>query len=177
MNTTKLGSVQQKFVLHWGEMGTRWGINRTVAQIHALLFISPRPLHAEEIAETLAVARSNVSTSLRELQGWGIVKLVHVMGDKRDHFESMKDVWEMFRVVLDERKRREIDPTLNMLRSCIAEAEKEKGTDNYTQERLRELADFFETTTAWYGQIRTWPTNALPRFVKLGDKIRKLLLS
>ena len=133
MNTTKLGSVQQKFVLHWGEMGTRWGINRTGAQIHALLFISPRPLHAEEIAETLAVARSNVSTSLRELQGWGIVKLVHVMGDKRDHFESMKDVWEMFRVVLDERKRREIDPTLNMLRSCIAEAEKEKGTDNQNE--------------------------------------------
>src|SRR6187431_2216862 len=117
----ELSPVARKFILHWGEMGTRWGINRTVAQIHALLFISPRPLHAEEIAETLAVARSNVSTSLRELQGWGIVKLVHVMGDKRDHFESMKDVWEMFRVVLDERKRREIDPTLNMLRSCIAE--------------------------------------------------------
>jgi len=107
-----LTAVQQKFVLHWGEMGTRWGINRTVAQIHALLYISPEPLNAEDIAETLAVARSNVSTSLKELQGWRIVRLVHVMGDKRDHFESMKDVWEMFRVVLDERKRREIDPTL-----------------------------------------------------------------
>jgi DNA-binding transcriptional regulator GbsR (MarR family) len=176
MNAGKLSSVQQKFVLHWGEMGTRWGINRTVAQIHALLFISPQPLNAEEIAETLSVARSNVSTSLKELQGWGIVKLVHVMGDKRDHFESMKEVWEMFRVVLDERKRREIDPTLSMLRSCIAEAEKEKGTDSYTQERLRDLADFFETTTAWYAQVRSWPTSALPRFVKLGEKIRKLLL-
>src|SRR6266852_8191077 len=128
----KPSAVQQKFVLHWGEMGTRWGINRTVAQIHALLFLSPQPLPAEEIAQTLAVARSNVSTSLKELQSWGIVKLVHVLGDKRDHFESMKEVWEMFRVVLDERKKREIDPTLNMLRSCIAEAEKEKDADPYT---------------------------------------------
>src|SRR5687767_13386038 len=123
----KLSPVQQKFILHWGEMGTRWGINRTVAQIHALLYISPTPLHAEEIANTLKVARSNVSNSLKELQGWGIVKLVHVLGDKRDHFESMKDVWEMFRVVLDERKKREIDPTLAVLRECIAEAEKDRS--------------------------------------------------
>src|ERR1041385_2006656 len=151
-------SVQQKFVLHWGEMGTRWGINRTVAQIHALLYISEQPLNAEQIAEALSVARSNVSTSLKELQGWGIVKMVHVMNDKRDHFESMKDVWEMFRVVLDERKRREIDPTLSLLRDCIAEAEKDKQTDKHTQTRLMDLAEFFETTTAWYGQIRQWPT-------------------
>src|SRR5437588_2404826 len=132
MNSTGLNQIQEKFILHWGETGTRWGINRTVAQIHALLFISPKPLNAEEIAETLAVARSNVSTSLKELQGWGIVKLVHVMGDKRDHFESMKDVWEMFRVVLDERKKRELDPTLVMLRECIAEAEKDKAADPFT---------------------------------------------
>src|SRR5919206_582892 len=103
----KLSPIMQKFILHWGEMGSRWGINRTVAQIHALLYLSPKPLNAEEIAETLGVARSNVSTSLKELQAWGIVKLVHVVGDKRDHFESMKDVWEMFRIVLDERKKRE----------------------------------------------------------------------
>ena len=171
----KLSPVQQKFILHWGEMGTRWGINRTVAQIHALLYISPTPLHAEDIANTLKVARSNVSTSLKELQGWGIVKLVHVLGDKRDHFESMKDVWEMFRVVLDERKKREIDPTLAVLRECIAEAEKDRSSDRYTEERLRELCGFFETTLAWYGQIRSWPTQALARFVKLGDKVRKAL--
>src|SRR5213079_286145 len=122
-----LTPVAEKFILHWGEMGQRWGINRTVAQIHALLYLSPKPLYAEEIADTLGVARSNVSTSLRELQGWGIVKLVHVLGDKRDHFESMKEVGDMFRIVLDERKKREIDPTLSMLRECIAEAEKEKG--------------------------------------------------
>jgi len=171
----KLSPVQQKFILHWGEMGTRWGINRTVAQMHALLYISPTPLHAEEIANTLQVARSNVSTSLKELQGWGIVKLVHVLGDKRDHFESMKDVWEMFRVVIDERKKREIDPTMGVLRQCIAEAEKDRASDRYTEERLRELCGFFETTLAWYEQIRSWPTSALTRFVKLGDKLRKVL--
>ncbi len=170
-----LSPVQQKFILHWGEMGTRWGINRTVAQIHALLFISPKPLHAEEITETLSVARSNVSNSLKELQGWGIVKRVHVLGDSRDHFESMKEVWEMFRVVLDERKKREIDPTVAMLRDCATEAHKDKETDEYTEQKLKELADFFDTTTAWYGQIRLWPTGALTRFVKAADKIKKLL--
>ncbi len=171
----ELSPVEQKFILHWGEMGTRWGINRTVAQIHALLFISPKPLNAEEIASTLNVARSNVSNSLKELQGWRIVKLVHVLGDKRDHFESMKDPWEMFRIVLDERKRREIDPTLEMLRECIAVAEKDKETSEYTEERLKVLRDFFETTTTWYTQLREWPTHAVVKFVKLGDKVSKLL--
>ena len=171
----KLSPVQQKFILHWGEMGTKWGINRTVAQIHALLFISPKPLHAEEITDTLTVARSNVSNSLKELQGWGIVRRVHVLGDSRDHFESMKEVWEMFRVVLDERKKREIDPTVAMLRECVAEAHKDKETDEYTEQKLRELADFFDITTAWYAQIRLWPTGALTRFVKAADKIKKLL--
>jgi DNA-binding transcriptional regulator GbsR (MarR family) len=171
----KLSTVQQKFILHWGEMGTRWGINRTVAQIHALLYMSPQPLPAEEIADTLAVARSNVSNSLKELQGWGIVKRIHVLGDSRDHFESMKDVWEMFRVVLDERKKREIDPTLRMLKECIVEAEKDKATDEFTEQRLRDLHNFFETTTAWYVQVRQWPTSAMVKFVKLGDKVLKVL--
>src|SRR6266542_4038122 len=154
----QMSPVQQKFVLHWGEMGTRWGINRTVAQIHALLYISEQPRNAEQIAEALGVARSNVSTSLKELQGWGIVKMVHVMNDKRDHFESMTDVWEMFRVVLDERKKREFDPTMRMLHECIVEAEKDKAADEFTQDRLRELHKFFETTTVWYAQVRRWPT-------------------
>src|SRR5438477_13063125 len=170
-----LSPVRQKFVLHWGEMGARWGINRTVAQIHALLYVSEKPLNAEEIAQTLAVARSNVSTSLKELQGWGIVKMVHVMGDKRDHFESMKDVWEMFRVVLDERKRREIDPALTLLRECIAEAEKDRQTDAYTKERLKGLRDFFAITTSWYLQARQWPMAVMVKFVKLGDKALKTL--
>src|SRR5437763_8230204 len=118
-----LTPVAQKFILHWGEMGTRWGINRTVAQVHALLFVSPRPLPADEIAETLAVARSNVSTSLRELQGWRIVRVVHVLGDRRDHFESTKDVWEIFRIVSEERKRRDRKSTrLNSSHRCISYA-------------------------------------------------------
>jgi DNA-binding transcriptional regulator GbsR (MarR family) len=175
LSLTKLSSVQQKFILHWGEMGTRWGVNRTVAQVHALLYISPRPLHADDIVELLDVARSNVSTSLKELQGWGIVQLVHVVGDKRDHFESMKDVWEMFRIVLDERKKREFDPTMRMLHECIVEAEKDKATDEYTEERLRELYKFFETTTALYGQVRRWPTAAIFKFMKAGDKALKVL--
>ena len=166
-----LSPVQQKFVLHWGEMGTRWGINRTVAQIHALLYISPKPLNAEEIVETLNVARSNVSTSLRELQSWRIVKLVHVLGDKTDHFESMKDVWEMFRVVLDERKRREVDPTIALLQECVAEAAKD--TDKYTEARLRELHRFFETTTTWYAQVAKLPGAALTRFLSAGDRLFK----
>jgi len=169
----KLSPVQQKFVLHWGEMGTRWGINRTVAQIHALLYISPKPLNAEEIAETLGVARSNVSNSLRELQSWRIVRLVHVLGDKRDHFESMKNVWEMFRIVLDERKRREIDPTIAILEECIAEAGKEKDADKSTEERLRELHGFFQTTTSWYTQVAKLPASALVKFLSAGDKVLK----
>lgn len=170
-----LSSVQQRFILHWGEMGSRWGVNRTVAQVHALLYIAPRPLHADDIVEALGVARSNVSTSLKELQGWGIIRLVHVLGDKRDHFESMKDVWEMFRVVLDERKKREIDPTIVMLRASIAEAEKDKATDSYTTAKLRELQDFFETTTQWYENVRRWPTANLVKLMRLGDKTLKLL--
>jgi DNA-binding transcriptional regulator GbsR (MarR family) len=169
----KLSEVQQKFILHWGEMGTRWGINRTVAQIHALLYLSPRPLPAEEIAEALNVARSNVSTSLKELQGWRIVKLVHVLGDKRDHFETMSDVWEMFRLVLDERKRREIDPTLAILAECLAEAE--KGPDKHAETRLREMHRFFSTTSAWYAQLGKWPTAALAKFVNMGEKALKMI--
>src|SRR5467141_3382722 len=134
-----LTPVEQRFVLHWGEMGTRWGINRTVAQVHALLFISPKPLPAEEIANTLAVARSNVSTSLRELQGWGIVRVAHVLGDRRDYFESMRDVWEMFRIILEERKRREVDPTLNVLRDCVATVEKARPVEAEAKQRLGDL--------------------------------------
>ena len=170
----ELSPVARKFILHWGEMGTRWGINRTVAQVHALLFISEKPLHAEQITQLLGVARSNVSNSLRELQSWGIVRIVHVMGDRRDHFESMKDVWELFRQVLDERKRREIDPTIDLLRDCVAEAHKAPA-DKYERQKLSELLDFFQTTTAWYQQLRAMPTSAMVRLVGLGGKLRKLL--
>ena len=170
-----LTPIQQKFILHWGEMGTRWGINRTVAQIHALLFLSPRPLHAEEIAATLGVARSNVSTSLRELQGWGIVHVTHLLGDRRDHFESMKDVWEMFRIIVDERRKREAAPTLAMLRDAMTDAKKPGAADAYTRERLNDMLQFFELMTAWCEQTAKLPTPAVVRMVKLGDKIGKLL--
>jgi DNA-binding transcriptional regulator GbsR (MarR family) len=172
-----LTPIQTRFILHWGEMGTRWGVNRTVAQIHALLFISPKPLHAEEIAETLSVARSNVSTSLKELQGWGIVRIVHVMGDRRDHFESVKDVWELYRQVMDERKRREIDPTLTVLRDCVLEADKSGGgaEDKYAKQKLQELLDFFEIMTNWYEQLKKLPAPAILKLAKLGERIRKFL--
>jgi len=171
----RLSPVATKFILHWGEMGTRWGINRTVAQIDALLFLSPSPLNAEDIADALSVARSYVSTSLRELQGWGIVKIVHVLGDRRDHFESIKDVWELFRQVLDERKRREVDPTLTILRDCVIEAEKAGPDETYAKERLSDLLEFFETTTAWYQQIRRLPTAMMVKFIKMGDKVLKVV--
>ena len=173
--TNKLTPVQLKFILHWGEMGLRWGINRTVAQIHALLYLAPEPLTAEQICTALGVARSNVSNSLRELQNWGIVKVVHVMGDRRDHFESMKDVWEMFRVVLDERKKREIDPTVEVLRACVEETGKTGGKADHTHERFLAMRDFFETMSAWYEQVDQLSTPSVIKFVKLGDKIRKLL--
>jgi DNA-binding transcriptional regulator GbsR (MarR family) len=171
----KLGPVQQKFILHWGEMGARWGINRTVAQVHALLFLSPTPLNAEEIAATLGVARSNVSTSLRELQGWRIVRVTHMLGDRRDHFESLKDVWEMFRIIVDERQKREADPTLAMLREAVADTKKSGAADAYTRERLGDLLQFFELSTAWVDQTRKLPTAAVVRMLKAGDKLAKLL--
>lgn len=171
----KLSPICRDFVLHWGEMGTRWGINRTVAQIHALLYLSPEPLNAEQIVEALGVARSNVSNSLRELQGWGIVRIVHVMGDRRDHYESLKDVWEMFQIILDERKKRETDPTLAMLRELTGRTKKGAAAESYEQERLEEMLAFFETMTSWYAQIRRLPTGAVIKFVKMGDKVRKLL--
>src|SRR3982750_2971290 len=144
--SSPLSSVAEKFILHWGEMGTRWGINRTVAQIHAVLFLSPRPMHAEEIASTLGVARSNVSTSLRELQNWGIVRVIHVLGDRRDHFESMKDVWGMFRVIPNERKKRETAPPPHLVRACVAEAKAGAG-DPYERERLADMLSFLEDMT------------------------------
>ena len=172
--SSNLTPIQQRFVLHWGEMGARWGINRTVAQIHALLYLSPRPLHAEEIATTLGVARSNVSTSLRELQGWGIVRVTHILGDRRDHFESLKDVWEMFRIIVDERKKRETDPVLTMLRDAAVEAKKPGAADPYTRERLNDMLQFFEQMTAWVEQTRKLPTPAIVRMVKAGDRIARM---
>lgn len=171
----QLSTAAKKFVVHWGEMGTRWGVNRTVAQIHALLLISPEPLHAEEIADTLIVARSNVSTSLKELQGWRLVRVVHVLGDRRDYFETLDDVWEMFRIILEERKQREIDPTLDALRECADESRGRSAGEVHARERMLELLEFFETMNVWYRQISALSTNKVKRFVKLGGKLGKLV--
>ena len=173
MPDTSLTPVQERFVLHWGEMGARWGINRTVAQVHALLYLSPRPMHAEEIAATLSVARSNVSNSLRELQGWGIVRMAHVLGDRRDHFESLKDVWQMFEIIIAERKRRELDPTVEMLRNCLHETNVE--TETYTAERITAMLDFFDTMLAFYADLQKLPKGALPGLTRLRGKLKKLL--
>jgi DNA-binding transcriptional regulator GbsR (MarR family) len=170
----ELTPVMKRFVLHWGEMGSKWGVNRTVGQIHALLYLSPEPLPADAIAETLSVARSNVSNSLRELQGWGVVRVVHVLGDRRDHYEAMQDVWEMVRVILDERKKREFDPTLAVLRELTAGAGSGRR-DAHARERLAEMLGFFESVAAWYAQMRRLPTGSVIKFIRMGDKLRKLL--
>jgi DNA-binding transcriptional regulator GbsR (MarR family) len=170
-----LTPVAQKFILHWGEMGTKWGINRTVAQVHALLFLSPKPLPADEISTTLAVARSNVSTSLRELQGWGIARVVHVLGDRRDHFETTKDVWEIFRTVSEERKRREIDPTLRVLAECVQELKANTQSDAYTGERLESMLEFLTTMTGLFEEVLRMPVGALKGVGKLRGKVITLL--
>jgi DNA-binding transcriptional regulator GbsR (MarR family) len=169
----ELTGVQKQYILHWGEMGTRWGINRTVAQIHALLYLSPKALPAEEIAETLSVARSNVSTSIRELETWGIVRAVHVLGDRREHYESMKDVWEMFRLVIEQRKRREIDPTREILRTCLADLDPKEVGAEYTRERLLAMAGFFEAVTELYDQMKRLPTGTVRKLLRMGTKVRK----
>ncbi len=170
----KLTSTQKQLVLHWGEMGTRWGINRTVAQIHALLYLSPKPLPADEIAETLTIARSNVSTSVRELESWGIVRPVHVLGDRREHYDCVKDVGEMFRLIVEQRKRRELDPTIQLLRNCRAELQHESN-DEYTLRRVEDLTEFFETATIAYEEVRQLSPSALRGLLKMKGKIRKLL--
>jgi DNA-binding transcriptional regulator GbsR (MarR family) len=171
--TATLPAGSQKFILHWGEMGTRWGVNRTAAQVHALLFLSPRALTAEEIAETLAVARSNVSTSLRELMAWRIVRAVPQFGDRRQHFESMKDPWEMFRVILEERKRRELDPTIQVVRECVEEAKKSGGKGSQASERMDELLGFMLTMIALYEEFRGLPPASARRLLTLRGKVKK----
>lgn len=165
----------EKFVLHWGEMGARWGVNRSVAQIHALLFLSDKPLNAEEISETLAVARSNVSTSLKELQGWGLVHITQTIGDRRDHFEASGDIWEMVETIVDERKRREIDPTLSLLRRCVAESEDDPDTKPETKAQIAEMLAFLERASAYYEDMRRLPRGVRQKLMTIGGRIAKLL--
>ena len=171
----KLTPLMERYVLHWGEMGTRWGVNRTVAQIHALLYLSPTPLAADEIAETLVVARSNVSTSLKELQSWGLISVAHVMGDRRDHFTSKGDTWGMLMTIMEERKRRELEPTLTLLRQCVIESADDKETPNEVKARIEQMLSFLATLTEWFDQVKTLPKPTLVALMKLGTKIAQLV--
>ncbi|MGO1000941.1 GbsR/MarR family transcriptional regulator [Lysobacter sp. CA196] len=171
----QLSPLQEKFILHWGEMGSRWGVNRTVAQIHALLFLSERAITADEICETLSLARSNVSTSLKELQGWNLARVTHVLGDRRDHFETYKDVWDIFRAVVQERRRREIEPTLSMLRSSVLDSAVAPADprDQRTLERMREVLDFMETGTSWIDEMNRLDPKTLIKLLKMGARIQQ----
>jgi len=167
-------SPQDQFILHWGEMSSRWGINRSVAQIHALLYLSPEPLDAEQIAERLSMARSNVSTSLRELQAWGVIRVTHRLGDRRDYFEAVGDVWELFQTILDQRKRREVDPTVEMLRGCLARQEASHGEDDHALRRMRGLLELLEMLVAWYEQMRCLSPSAQRRLLRLGNRLGQI---
>lgn len=172
--TGALGDLGARFVLHWGEMGARWGVSRTVAQIHALLYFLGRPAHAEEIAAVLQVARSNVSTSIRELQNWDLVKVVHLAGDRRDHFETPLDPWELLRTLVRERKEREFDPTAVFLRSCV-ESRGFARESAETQKRLRETLALMESGSAWVDELLALETAGLKKLLRLGARLKSLL--
>jgi DNA-binding transcriptional regulator GbsR (MarR family) len=164
----------ERFVLHWGEMGARWGVNRTVAQIHALLYITGRPMHAEEITETLGVARSNVSNSIRELQSWNLVRLVHIAGDRRDHFDTSTSVWELARTIVRERQRREIAPTIAVLTELLADPAISRDPAE-AKLRLRETLEFLQTLTAWSDEMLRLDPDTMSKVLKLGARVKKLL--
>lgn len=165
----------ERFVVHWGEMGDKWGVNRSVAQIHALLFVTDRPMSAEDIAERLGLARSNVSNSLKELQGWTLVRRVHVLGDRRDYFEAEADMFEMVRRIALGRKARELDPTLDLLRSCAAEAERDGRVSPAARKRLGAMLDVMETVDRSFAEIMRLPTPMLARLLKMGGAVARLV--
>jgi len=164
----------ERFVLHFGEMGSRWGVNRTVGQIYALLFLSPDPLHADHIAETLGFSRSNVSMGLKELQSWRLVKLVHQVGDRRDYFETPKDVWEIFRILMEEKRKREIDPTMTLLRDTLL-APPADANEAYAQQRMDEMLELIELSTGWFDEVHRLPPQTLQNLMKLGSRVQRVL--
>lgn len=165
------------FILHWGEMGTQWGVNRSVAQIHALLYLSDRPLHAEEIVDQLKLARSNVSTGVRELQSYEIVRRVHVEGDRRDHFVAETDLWDMLMRISAERKRREIDPTVKLLAELANNLKDDPTAPAHVRERISRMHEFISTLGNWYDQVRALPKATLIALMKLGAKVARLIPS
>ena len=170
-----LSPAVRRFVLQWGDMGGQWGVNRSVAQIHALLYLAERPLTAEDIAEALGIARSNVSNSIKELLGWKLIRRVPVMGDRRDHFEAETDIWEMVLRIAQGRKEREIDPAAQALRACMEEAETDPRISPAALGRLKEMLDFVETVSRWYEQMLGVPKSKLVPLIRMGSKVVNLL--
>lgn len=168
-----LSPLLQTFVLHFGEMGSRWGINRTVGQIYALLYVSEVPLNAEDISETLGFSRSNVSMGLKELDGWKLIRMRHLPGDRRDYYTVPEDVWEIVRTLVEERRKREIEPTLSMLRDILLEHPSGKK-EAHAQEKMREMHDLIEMLTGWYNDMQKMETERLVQLLKLGSKVYKL---
>jgi DNA-binding transcriptional regulator GbsR (MarR family) len=171
----RLTPVMQRYVVHWGEMGSRWGLNRSVAQIHALLYLSPEPLHADEIAETLGVARSNVSVGLKELLGWDLVHVTHTLGDRRDYFVAQRDPWEVVRVIIEGRKRRELDPTVGFLKECAAALEKDDETPAHVRGQILGQLEFLDTLLGWYDSIKGLPRKTLLKMMRLGQRIARVI--
>ncbi len=169
-----LSPLVRSFVAHFGEMGSRWGINRTVGQIYALIFVSVRPLNADEIAEALSFSRSNVSMGLKELQSWRLVTLRHLPGDRREYFEAPTDAWEIFRTLAEERRRREIEPTLSMLRAALLETP-ESEEDRIAQERMRGMHELIELMTTWFDDVQRMDRETLAQLMKMGSKVQRLL--
>lgn len=170
----QLSPLSQRFVLHFGEMGSRWGINRTVGQIYALLYVSSRALNADEIADSLGFSRSNVSMGLKELASWHLVRLQHMPGDRREYFSTPEDVWAIFRTLAEERRKREVDPTLSMLRDALLESPA-SPEDKVAQARMREMYDLIELVTGWFGDIQKLEPSTLVQLMKMGSRITKLL--
>ena len=169
-----LAPLTQRFVLHFGEMGSRWGINRTVGQIYALLYVSPKALNADEIGDALAFSRSNVSMGLKELQSWNLVRLQHLPNDRREYFSAPEDVWAIFRTLAEERRKREIDPTLSLLREALME-EGVTGDDVHAQARMRQMHDLIELMTGWLQDVQKMDSATLASLMKMGAKVAKLL--
>lgn len=165
----------ERFILYWGDLGGQWGVNRSVAQIHALLYLSPKPLNAEQIAETLRIARSNVSNSLKELSGWKLIRRVPIPGDRRDHFEAETDLWEMVARIAQGRKEREIDPAAAALRECVTSASTDPKVDPVALARLQEMLRFVEAINRWYEQMLRVPKAQLSTLMKMGDKVVSVL--
>jgi DNA-binding transcriptional regulator GbsR (MarR family) len=172
---TRLAPAVQQFVLHWGEMGGQWGVNRSVAQIHALLYLSDRPLNAEEISETLGIARSNTSNSLKELLGWKLIRRAPVMGDRRDHYEAEVDLWQMLTRIAQGRKEREIDPAVAALSLCAAEAHGDRSISAIARERIDAMHSFVVTMDDWYQQMIAIPPSRLMMLVAMGKRVLAFL--